>query len=75
MTVFMLMVVYALVALLFAGNTFMEARRKGGVRDIWHVLGLLLCAAWPLMIIVVLGSIVRERARRGRERVPLPYRP
>jgi len=66
MAIFVLVAVYVLVALLFAGNTFMEGREKGGIRDIWHVLGLLLCAAWPAMILVVLGSIALERPARYR---------
>ena len=58
--------VYCLVAIAFLVLTYFEGWKRRGGWDAYRVLGLVLCAAWPLLVLYVLTSDTASAQRKSR---------
>lgn len=56
----MLITVYAIIAALFLVMTFLEGQRKGLPWSPYRVLGLMLCAVWPALLLYVVATAAIE---------------
>ncbi len=54
------------VAAVFLVETVSENRSARRPRDGWYVVGLLSCAVWPLLVVLLVGRTLYDRARRQR---------
>ena len=52
---------YVLIACLSAGRTYEEGRTSKEGDPVWRAIGLLLCAAWPVLIVLVGIEVLRRR--------------
>lgn len=66
-----IIIFYALVALGFALESYLEGEREQSGWDIWRVAGLGLCLVWPLHIVIVVLAAVLYRPTPRSARVPL----
>lgn len=56
-----LLLLYFLICLFFLDNTYHEGEVSGSGWDGARVLGLVLCLAWPLLVVHVIISAYRNR--------------
>jgi len=57
---------YLAVAAVFLVETTAENRSARRPRDGWYVAGLASCAVWPLLVVLLVGRTLYDRARGQR---------
>ncbi len=65
---YILSTLYGGIALLFLDSSFREGELDGGTWDAMRVAGLLLCLVWPLLILYVIFSALRQKQIHRRTR-------
>ncbi|MCZ8159083.1 MAG: hypothetical protein O9256_04275 [Rhizobiaceae bacterium] len=66
-----IIILYALVAVGFTLESYLEGEREQSGWDIWRVAGFGLCLVWPLHIGIVVLAAVLHRPTPPAARVPL----
>lgn len=64
-----LALLYALICVTFALETYSEGERESSDWDTWRVIGLGLCILWPVSAVIVLAAAIRSRRAEESARV------